>query len=84
MATWIKVLGRIVKINESTFTKKEIQFMLGNDFEIIKLMSDDLLFVRKDYAETIGYNGLASILSGKEIYGDALILTVEEYDECDT
>lgn len=81
MATWIKVLGRIVKINECTFTAKEIKFMLDYDFEIIKLQSDDLLFVRKDYSETIGHNSLASILSGKEIFGDALLLEVEEYDE---
>lgn len=87
MATWIKTNNPkeqyiMTKANRMVFTPSEVKAIIGSDFEIITLLSDDLLLIRddcKDY-DILRPNKLASFLAKEPIYGDALIVSPEEFD----
>lgn len=90
MATWIRLAKRpgekperyvkAVPLTGKVFDRSDILLILGCDFEIIQLPSDDWLCMRADYMlEEHGRNNLASDLANHPVYGDAILLDFKEY-----
>lgn len=80
MARLIRPDGHIYVVKPrhgSTFTRPELFSLVGFDFEIIELMSEDLLLYEKN---GVDINKFASRLAHKEIKGTAFLADPGEID----
>jgi len=84
MATLTRPDGKIYKIQPkrgATFSMSEIYPLVGADFKIITLMSDDYLLVQKDQDDwNVPINEFASKLSHQQVRGSAIIIEPRELD----
>lgn len=86
MITWISPTpgGCSYQNSHANYEIPHLKGMLGNDFNIIRLMSDDLLLVRVDCKNStlLKFNSLASILAKETICGNALIVEPKSFNGC--
>lgn len=81
MATVLRPDGKIFKIQpkKKIFSRSELISLIGYDFEVIKLMSEDLLIVSHDFRnKELGRNNLATKFAHQKIHGTAIIVEPQE------
>lgn len=66
----------ITRMNEKKPTLKEAQKIVGGYVELVKLANGDQLYCDEDgISKGLGLNREASVLAGRPIVGDVLILS---------
>lgn len=79
MATLILATGLVTGMEEKKYDKLLLKKILNEEIEVIVLPSDDLLIVCMEGEGKIR-NDYASLLSKRDIRGDAVLLAVKEIE----
>lgn len=86
MADCIKVGGSVTKVspaNGSHFMLEELQKYVGGYIEPIRFPDGRVMLVNEEgLIHSLLFNHTASILTGRRLVGDVIILTKQEWKEC--
>jgi hypothetical protein len=75
-------VSRVSPTSGRIFKRGQLLSLLGGDYVLIPLLSEDFVVARKDWAdESQGLNDIATTLSRKQIHGPALVAEPTELDE---
>lgn len=75
-------VSRIAPTIGRSFKRGQLLSLLGGDYVLIPLLSEDFIVARKDWTdESLGLNDIATTLSRKQIHGPAIVAEPTELDE---